>query len=155
MNDSKFIIKLEKHETKDIHDNHTNGELTVIWRDWDNILQNHPKMIYISSVNPHEIKGPHVHTKRDSYFTCIQGKVVFILKMIDGKYKEIFSDSENPIMVYVPKNVASAHINLSDKPSRILTLADVSWKPNDNEMRNDIFNDYDWNKWKNSSNIKN
>ena len=155
MNDSKFIIKLEKHETKDIHDNHTNGELTVIWRDWDNILQNHPKMIYISSVNPHEIKGPHVHTKRDSYFTCIQGKVVFILKMIDGKYKEIFSDSENPIMVYVPKNVASAHINLSDKPSGILTLADVSWKPNDNEMRNDIFNDYDWNKWKNSSNIKN
>jgi len=29
-----------------------------------------------------------------------------------------------------------------------LTLADVSWKPNDNEMKNITFNDYDWKKWK-------
>jgi dTDP-4-dehydrorhamnose 3,5-epimerase len=29
------IIKLEKHPTKDIHDQHVNGSLTVIWRDWD------------------------------------------------------------------------------------------------------------------------
>ena len=67
MVNSEFMIKLEKHETKDIHDKHTNGELTAIWRDWDNIIKNHPKMIYISSVNPDEIKGPHIHTKRESY----------------------------------------------------------------------------------------
>ena len=29
-----LVIKLEKHATKDIHDSHTNGDLTVIWRDW-------------------------------------------------------------------------------------------------------------------------
>jgi dTDP-4-dehydrorhamnose 3,5-epimerase len=32
--------------------------------------------------------------------------------------------------------------------SRILALADVAWKPNDNEMDNVTFDDYDWKKWK-------
>jgi dTDP-4-dehydrorhamnose 3,5-epimerase len=147
MTDSEFIVKLEKHETKDIHDNHTNGELTVIWRDWDKIIKNHPKMIYISSVNPDEIKGPHIHTKRESYFTCIEGEVVFILKTENGDYQEILSGDKNPVMVHVPKNIPSAHINLSPKPSKILALADISWKPNDNEMKNILFEDYDWKKW--------
>ena len=147
MVDSEFIIKLEKHETKDIHDNHTNGELTVIWRDWDNIIKTHPKMIYISSVNPHEVKGPHIHTKRESYFTCIEGEVVFILKTENGEYQEILSGDKNPVMVHIPKNIPSAHINLSPKPSKILALADISWKPNDNEMKNVLFEDYDWKKW--------
>jgi dTDP-4-dehydrorhamnose 3,5-epimerase len=147
MIDSEFIVKLEKHETKDIHDNHTNGELTVIWRDWDKIIKNHPKMIYISSVNPDEIKGPHIHTKRESYFTCIEGEVVFILKTENGEYQEILSGDKNPVMVHIPKNIPSAHINLSPKPSKILALADISWKPNDNEMKNVLFEDYDWKKW--------
>ena len=148
MTDSEFIVKLEKHETKDIHDNHTNGELTVIWRDWDNIIKNHPKMIYISSVNPDEIKGPHIHTERESYFTCIEGEVVFILKTENGEYQEILSGDKNSVMVHIPKNIPSAHINLSPKSSKILALADISWKPNDNEMKNIEFEDYDWNKWK-------
>ena len=28
-----LVIKLEKHDTKDIMDNHVNGSLTVVWRD--------------------------------------------------------------------------------------------------------------------------
>ena len=54
-------------------------------------------------------------------------------------------------MVYVPKNIPSAHMNLSANTSRILTLADIAWKPGDNEMKNDHFDDYDWEKWKNRS----
>ena len=104
-------------------------------------------MVYVSSVNPGELKGPHLHTKRNSYFTCIHGKVIFILKDEKGKYVEIESSSENPTMIVVPKNVPSAHINLSKSVSRILTLADVSWKPDDKEMLNVSFDDYEWNKW--------
>jgi len=127
---------------------HVNGSLTVIWRDYDNLIKNHPKMVYVSSVNSGEIKGPHIHTKRNSYFTCIHGKVIFILKNNDGTYTETELNSEKPMMVFVPKNVPSAHINIHDSVSRILTLADVAWRPNDNEMRNIKFEDYDWNKWK-------
>ena len=88
-NINKF--NLELHPTKDIQDNHVNGSLTVIWRDWDEIIKNHPKMIYVSSVDSGEIKGPHIHTKRESYFTCIHGKVVFVIKKSDGTYDEIIS----------------------------------------------------------------
>lgn len=141
-------IKLEKHQTKDVIDNHVNGSLTVIWRDWDKILKHSPKMIYVSSVNPREIKGPHVHTKRNSYFVCIHGKVLFVLQKEDGSYIEIESDANNPSMIYVPKNMPSAHQNLFNDVSRILTLADLAWTPNDNEMKNVTFDDYDWKKWK-------
>jgi len=144
-------IKLETHLTKDVSDQHINGSLTVIWRDWDKILSFEPKMVYISSVNPGEIKGPHLHTKRDSYFLCVRGKVVFIAKDLKGNYHEMESAEEDPVLVQIPKHHASAHINLSDKPSSILALASVAWKPNDNEMVNVSFDDYDWDKWKKRS----
>jgi len=140
-------VKLEKHDTKDINDQHVNGSLTVIWRDWDKIIEPEPKMVYISSVNPGEIKGPHMHLKRDSYFVCIHGKVVFIIKKVTGEYEEIISSEDNPILVHVPKNISSAHINLDNKISKVLALADIAWKPNDNEMKNVLFEDYDWKKW--------
>ena len=143
-------FNLEKHETKDIHDDHVNGSLTVIWRDWDNIIQKHPKMVYVTSVNPGEIKGPHLHTKRDSYFTCIRGSVVFVIKDNSGKYIEIESNEEKPTLIHVPKNFASAHINVTNQTSTILTLTNIAWKPNDDEMKNISFDDYDWNKWKNN-----
>jgi len=146
--DEYQVIKLEKHNTKDIHDQHQNGSLTVVWRDWDKILPNEPKMVYVSSVNSGEIKGPHIHKKRTSYFTCIHGKVVFVLKLKDNSFVEIKSSSEEPILLKISPNIASAHINISNDISRILTLADLAWKPNDNEMENFDFDNYDWEKWK-------
>ena len=140
-------IKLDMHPTKDISDQHINGNLTVIWRDWDNIVKNEPKMVYVSSINPGEIKGPHLHTKRNSYFVCIHGKVVFIIKDTNGKYHEIQSSDENPVLIHVPKNYSSAHINLSESVSKVLVLADIAWRPNDDEMKNVSFDDYDWSKW--------
>lgn len=147
-NDTIQFFKLEKHDTKDIKDGHINGSLTVIWRDWDKILDVEPKMVYVSSVNPGEIKGPHLHIKRDSYFVCIRGKVVFIAKDLDGKYHEIESSEEEPVLVQIPKNYPSAHINTTDQKATILTIASLAWRPNDNEMQNVSFDDYNWSKWK-------
>jgi dTDP-4-dehydrorhamnose 3,5-epimerase len=145
---SVSVIELEKHLTKDIHDSHTNGELTVIWRDWDNIIKKIPKMVYVSSINPREIKGPHLHKNRTSYFSCIHGKVVFIIQDEDENFKEIEIDSEKPVLICVPNGLASAHVNVGKEQARILVLADIAWRPNDNEMINVEFTDYDFNKWK-------
>jgi len=147
-NDTIRHIELETHQTKDISDNHVNGSLTVIWRDWDKILEIEPKMVYISSVNPGEIKGPHLHTKRDSYFVCIRGKVIFVAKDEKGNYLEIESNEKKPVLIQVPKNFVSAHINPTNQVSTVLTLANPAWTPNDDEMKNVTFDDYDWNKWK-------
>jgi|TARA_B100001540_G_scaffold311426_1_gene330852 dTDP-4-dehydrorhamnose 3,5-epimerase len=147
-NDTIRHIELETHQTKDISDGHVNGSLTVIWRDWDKILEVEPKMVYVSSVNPGEIKGPHLHTKRDSYFVCIRGKVIFVAKDEKGKYLEIESSEKKPVLIQVPKNFISAHINPTNEVSTILTLANPAWTPNEDEMKNVTFDDYDWNKWK-------
>ena len=72
----------------------------------------------------------------------------FILKNLDGKYIEIESSAENGMMVFVPKNIASAHINLSNETSQILALADIAWRENDDEMKDVTFEDYNWKKWK-------
>ena len=142
------IIELEKHVTKDIHDSHTNGDLTVIWRDWDNIIKKTPKMVYVSSVNPGEIKGPHLHKNRTSYFSCIHGKVVFIIQDKEGNFEEIEVNSEKPVLICVSNGIASAHVNTGKEQARILVLADIAWKPNDNEMINVDFSNYDFDKWK-------
>ena len=143
-------INLETHQTKDIRDNHVNGSLTVVWRDWDKIMDDDPKMVYVSYVDPGEIKGPHLHTKRDSYFVCVLGKVVFIIREDDGKYHEIISSEDHPVLLQIPKNYPSAHINLSNSRSAVLALANHAWKPGDNEMINVVFDDYDWGKWNQS-----
>ena len=141
------VFELETHETKDILDDHKNGELTVIWRNWDNIIKN-PEMVYVNSINPGEIKGPHIHKKRTSFFYCIDGKMTLVIKDNNNKYNEIEADSETSKLVAVSNGLAAAIINPSKNISKILVMADVAWKPNDNEMENVTFDDYDWNKWK-------
>jgi len=140
------VWDLEKHQTRDIKDSHINGELTVIWRNWDKIIKN-PEMVYVNSVNPGEIKGPHVHKNRTSYFYCIDGKMVIIIREQDGKYHEIETDSTESKLVSVSNGIGAAIINPSKDISKILVMADIAWRPNDNEITNVIFDDYDWKKW--------
>jgi dTDP-4-dehydrorhamnose 3,5-epimerase len=57
------------------------------------------------------------------------------------------SSSDNPVLVKVPKGIVSAHINPTKEIDRVLVLTDLAWRPNDNEMENINFEDYDWKKW--------
>ena len=141
------VLDLEKHQTKDIKDSHINGELTIVWREWDNLIKN-PEMIYVNLVNPKEIKGPHIHKNRTSYFYCISGNMVIVVKDESGRFHEIEIDSSQSKLICIPNGIAAAIINPSEKISKILVMGDVAWKPNDNEMSNSTFDDYDWSKWK-------
>ena len=142
------VCDLEKHQTKDTTDSHINGELTIIWRDWDNIITSPPKMIYVNYINPGEIKGPHLHKNRTTYFSCIHGSIVLVIQDNDGRFHEVKADSERPTLISVRNGVAAAIVNPTDDISKVLVLADIAWKPNDNEMKNIDFENYDWNKWK-------
>ena len=142
------VCDLENHKTKDITDSHINGELTVIWRDWDNLIKNHPKMVYVNSVNPGEIKGPHIHKNRTTSFSCIHGNVVLVIQDDDGKFHEIKADSDKPVLITVPNGIAVAIVNPTTEIAKVLVLADIAWRPNDDEMNNISYDNYDWKKWK-------
>ena len=149
MGNKNFSVwDLENHQTKDITDSHINGELTVIWRDWDNLIKNHPKMVYVNSVNSGEIKGPHIHKNRTTSFSCIHGSVVLVIQDNNGKFHEIKTDSEKPVLITVSNGIAAAIVNPTTKIAKVLVLADIAWRPDDNEMKNVLFDDYDWKKWK-------
>ena len=148
MDHKNFIINLEKHQTRDTNDSHINGELTVIWRDWDDIFPKHPKMIYVNSVNPGEIKGPHLHKNRTTYFYCVSGEIVIIIEDNEKEIHEIITNSNNPILITVPNGISAAIVNPTKNISKVVVLADLAWKPNDNEMENTDLKDYDWTKWK-------
>ena len=93
MPNSEYGINLEKHETKDVSDGHVNGSLTVVWRDWDKIIKNPINMIYVSSVNPGESKGPHIHTKRCPITQMIKEAYEDLTKINDSdKYEFILPE---------------------------------------------------------------
>ena len=141
-----FVYELENHKTKDVSDSHINGELTIIWRNWDKTI-NDPKMVYVNFVNSGERKGPHLHKNRISYFHCLQGKIILVIKDKLGKYHEIKITSEDRKLVMVSNGIAAAIVNPYNETAKVLVLADIAWKPNDNEIENIDFEDYDWTKW--------
>ena len=112
-------------------------------------------MVYVNSINPGEVKGPHLHKNRTSYFYCIHGKVVFVIQDKDGNISEYKTDPEKPVLVSIPNGTAFALINPTEMIAKVLVLADIAWKPDDNEMDITTFDDYDWRKWsKNHSTTK-
>ena len=105
-------------------------------------------MFLENTVNQKEIKGPHLHKNRTTYFYCISVDIVIVIEDNEGIIHEIPSNSDLPILISVPNKMSAAIINPTNSISKVLVLADVAWKPNDNEMENTDFKDYDWNKWK-------
>ncbi len=147
MNQSFMIHNLENHITKDINDSHTNGELTVVWRNWDKKF-NDPEMVYVNKIKSKEVKGPHIHQNRTSYFYCIQGEIILIIKDQKGEFHEIKVNADQAQLIEVPNGVAAALLNPTENTTIVLVLADIAWRPNDNEMKNVTFEDYNWDKWK-------
>ena len=107
-------------------------------------------MVYLNSIEPFEVKGPHIHKNRTSYFFCIDGEIVVVIKDNDGVYHEIHASSNELKLIEISNGTPAAIVNPSRIISKVLVLADISWKPNDDEMQNTTFTKYDWKKWKNN-----
>ena len=75
----------------------------------------------------------------------MNNKILFWIS--EGKIHEISSNCDDPILISVPNGTPAAILNSSNKISKVLVLADVAWKPNDDEMMNVKFTNYDWKKW--------
>lgn len=74
--------------------------------------------------------------------------MLIVVQEKDKKYHEIRVNSEESKLVTVSNGIPAAIVNPSNKVSKILVLADISWKPDDNEMNNVKFEDYNFDKWK-------
>ena len=76
--------------------------------------------------------------------------MVIVIQDKNGEYHEIEADSKNSKLISVSNGIGAAIINPTNNVSKILVMADIAWKPNDNEMENIKFKNYDFEKWKNN-----
>lgn len=110
--------------------NQINGYLVPIIDIKDGFLpaEQFPRQIYLTVVNPGEIKGPHYHKERYAMYTCIKGNIKVILKIGDG-YETLYSGEDHDYAtLWVPAGVPTAVINLEkDVPSYIINAPNPSF----------------------------
>ena len=67
---------LEKHITKDIHDDHVNGALIPVWRNWDKTIKINPEMAVKNKasrvIRLHQKMGIAIELSKDENFTYFE-----------------------------------------------------------------------------------
>ena len=140
------IIDLEHIKTKDVKDGRQNGWFIPLWRDWDKIYDKEPKMAYIATCFPGEVKGPHLHKERWSFLTVLKGKVAFIVK-VGQEYKEFVLSDEKLQTIVIPANTPQAHINIGAEEAMVMNLCHPAWHPDRQDNFTGDYTGYDFSKW--------
>ena len=138
-----ILKRCEKLPTKD-KQGKPNGFLVTIFNPHDGLVAEaqHPKQVYMTVVAPGTVKGPHLHQKRWSFFTCIKGNVVVVMRTTEG-YREYESgDDHGYAMIQVPGGTPAALFNPHGEEARVLTLASHAWTRSDPDDYPVSFDDY-------------
>jgi dTDP-4-dehydrorhamnose 3,5-epimerase len=141
-------IKTTKHprfQTKD-EEGHINGFLVPVYNVHEGVFPKgeEPQQVYLTSVKPGMIKGPHMHFIRRGYFTCIKGNVRVVLK-VDGQYHEFYSGEDHDYQsIVVPTGVPAAIQSLGDVEALMLNMPYPAWTPDQNDEHTADFSDFDF-----------
>jgi dTDP-4-dehydrorhamnose 3,5-epimerase len=134
----KFVTKGEDREA--------NGFLVPLYNINDGFFHQgkEPQQVYLTSVQPRKVKGPHLHFIRTGYFTCIKGNVRVVLK-IDGRYETFYSGEEHEYRsIEVPTGVPAAVQCLGDEEAYLLNMPSPAWTPDMNDEHSADFSDFDF-----------
>ena len=140
------VFDLECIKTKNVKYGHQNGIFIPVWRDWDNIYEKEPKMVYVTTCFPGELKGPHLHKQRWSYLTVLRGKVAFIVKL-DDEFQEFVITADKPQTIVIPAGIPQAHVNIGDEDAIVMNLCNPAWHPENQDNYTADYGDYDFSKW--------
>ena len=139
-------IPHKKFTTKNEEDQ-PNGFLVPLFNIHDKFFQagKEPQQVYLTTVLPGMVKGPHLHFIRTGFFTCIKGNVRVILK-VDGEYRIFFSGEEHDyISIEVPTGVPAAIQCLGNEEAYMLNMPNPAWTPEMNDEHSADFSDFDFN----------
>ena len=125
-----------------------NGFLVPIFNENDNFLNNNDylKQVYLTVVKPNNIKGPHLHYKRNGLFTCIKGNIRIVTKE-NNEYKIFFSGEDyNYNSILIPKGIPAALQNISDIDAMVINLPSPGWTKEMQDEHSADFSDFDFKK---------
>jgi dTDP-4-dehydrorhamnose 3,5-epimerase len=136
----------KKFTTKDEHGD-VNGFLVPLYNIHDKFFApgKEPQQVYMTTILPGTIKGPHLHFIRTGFFTCIKGNVRVVLKTDEG-YEVFFSGEDYEYKsVEVPTGIAAAVQCLGDEEAYLLNMPNPAWTPDMNDEHSADFSDFDFN----------
>lgn len=134
----KFVTKGE--------DGAANGYLVPLYNIHDGFFETgrEPQQVYLTTVLPGKVKGPHLHFIRTGFFTCIKGNVRIVLKRED-KYETYLSGEDHEYLsVEIPTGVPAAVQCLGDEEAMILNMPNPAWTPDMNDEHSADFSDFDF-----------
>jgi dTDP-4-dehydrorhamnose 3,5-epimerase len=135
----------KKFTTKDEHGD-VNGFLVPIYNIHDKFFApgKEPQQVYMTTILPGTIKGPHLHFIRTGFFTCIKGNVRVVLKTDEG-YQTVFSGEDYEYQsIEVPTGIAAAVQCLGDEEAYLLNMPNPAWTPDMNDEHTADFSDFDF-----------
>jgi dTDP-4-dehydrorhamnose 3,5-epimerase len=135
----KFTTKTEQGEV--------NGFLVPLYNIHEKFFSagKEPQQVYLTTVLPGMIKGPHLHFIRTGYFTCIKGNVRVVLKT-GNEYQVFYSGEDHHFTsIEVPTGVPTAVQCLGDQEAYMLNMPNPAWTPEMNDEHVADFSDFDFN----------
>ena len=107
-----------------------NGFLVPILDIMDGFMppEDFPRQVYMTVVDPGEIKGPHYHLERYAMYTCIKGNIKVVIK-VDGSYITLYSGEDyDYATLWIRAGIPTAVINLDQEyPGYILNFPNPSF----------------------------
>jgi len=132
----KFVTKGE--------DCDANGFLVPIYNIHDGFFAEgkHPQQVYMTTILPGTVKGPHLHFIRTGFFTCIKGNVRVVLKTDDG-YQVFYSGEDHDYLsIEVPTGVPAAVQCIGDEEAYLLNMPNPAWTPDMQDEHSADFSDF-------------
>lgn len=89
------------------------------------------QQVYVTTLAPFAVKGPHLHLRRSGFFTPVRGEVAFVIRRGKDDYDVQRVGAEKPRTVYVPAGVPSAMVNLGGDEAFVLNVVESAWRKED------------------------
>jgi dTDP-4-dehydrorhamnose 3,5-epimerase len=105
-----------------------------------------PQQVYMTTIQPGKVKGPHLHFIRTGFFTCIKGNVRVVLK-VNNEYRVFYSGEDHDYnSIEVPTGIPAAVQCLGEEEAFMLNMPNPAWTAEMNDEHSADFSDFDFSK---------
>lgn len=85
---------------------------------------------YLTCTKPGMFKGYHLHRVRAARYVCLKGKMkITLYKPGTQEKEEHVLDAENPKRLFIPNNIATGLLNISDEDAWLINYPDPPYDP--------------------------
>lgn len=122
------VSRIETHDSQ----GRVNGWLLPIWNihEWSMVQQ--VDQVYLTTINPGLVKGPHLHMKRRGFFKVIRGVIRLVVRNEFGVYMTTEMGVDDSAIT-VPPGLPAALYNFGPTEAYVLNMPSPAWRPDDQD----------------------